>query len=140
MAFGSLGGNEDNQPMAEINMVPMIDVMLVLLIIFIVTAPLLTHAVKLELPRASSSPNLTPQSVQVAIDAAGKIFWNGEEVDKGALQQRLQTASTEAVEPEIHLSIDRTTAFEKVAEVMSMASSLGLSKLAFVTDPTPAPK
>jgi biopolymer transport protein ExbD len=140
MAFGSLGGNEDNQPMAEINMVPMIDVMLVLLIIFIVTAPLLTHAVKLELPRASSSPNITPQSVQVAIDSSGKIFWNGEEVDKGALQQRLQTASTEAVEPEIHLSIDRSTAFEKVAEVMSMASSLGLSKLAFVTDPTQAAK
>lgn len=138
MAFGSLGGNQDNQPMAEINMVPMIDVMLVLLIIFIVTAPLLTHSVKIELPRASSAANVASHPIQLGIDSEGRIFWNGEEVDKGALQQRLQTAAALPEEPELHLSIDRTTPYEKVAEVMAMASTQGLSKLAFVTNPAKA--
>ena len=139
MAFGSLGGNQDSEPMAEINMVPMIDVMLVLLIIFIVTAPLLTHSVKVELPKGSSAPSTQVASaIELGIDANSRVFWNGEELDAQALQSHMKTAAGESLLPELHLSIDRATRFEKVAEVMSMASSLGLTKLAFITDPTKA--
>ena len=95
MAFGSFdSGSGGSRTMAEINMVPLIDVMLVLLVIFIITAPLLTHAVKLELPKATSAPNLTkPDNIQLAIDAAGLLHWNGEIVDRAGLRQRLAAAS-----------------------------------------------
>jgi hypothetical protein len=77
--FASLNDDDGNEALAEINMIPLIDVMLVLLVIFIVTAPLLTHAVKVDLPKASSAPNLTkPDNVQLAIDGAGQVYWNGE--------------------------------------------------------------
>ena len=79
MAFGGFNRGSEGAPMAEINMIPLIDVMLVLLVIFIITAPLLTHAVKVDLPKASSQPNLTkPDNVQLAIDAEGRVYWNGE--------------------------------------------------------------
>src|SRR5260221_13021491 len=90
MAFG--GFRQESQPaaMAEINMIPLIDVMLVLLVIFIITAPLLTHAVKIELPKASSQPNLTkPDHIALSIDAEGALFWNGERVDRRGLHERL---------------------------------------------------
>jgi hypothetical protein len=81
MSFASLNDDDGNEALAEINMIPLIDVMLVLLVIFIVTAPLLTHAVKVDLPKASSAPNLTkPDNVQLAIDGAGQVYWNGEVV------------------------------------------------------------
>ncbi len=79
MAFASLEQGDDNEPLAEINMVPLIDVMLVLLIIFMVTAPLLTHSVKLDLPQASSNPNISKaENIQLAIDAQNRVFWNGK--------------------------------------------------------------
>src|SRR5690606_6290304 len=83
MAFGGFNRSANTTPMAEINMIPLIDVMLVLLVIFIITAPLLTHAVKVDLPKASSEVNQTkPENVQVAIDAAGVVYWNGEVLDR----------------------------------------------------------
>ena len=83
MAFGRLGGEEgEEQPMADINMIPMIDVMLVLLIVFMITAPLLTNAVKLELPEASSAENQPkPDDISLALDVQGQSFWNGEPCD-----------------------------------------------------------
>ncbi|MCC6202432.1 MAG: biopolymer transporter ExbD [Gammaproteobacteria bacterium] len=139
MAFASLDGGDDNEPLAEINMVPLIDVMLVLLIIFIVTAPLLTHAVKVELPKASSTPNLTqPDNVQLAIDADSRVFWNGEVVDSPQLSARIQAAAAIVPQPELHIRAERTTPYEKVAQVMSEAARLGLAKIGFVTDPTAA--
>ena len=93
MAFASFDSKSPGTPMSDINMVPLIDVMLVLLVIFIVTAPLLTQAVKLELPKASSQLNdLRPQTVDIAIDAAGALHWNGEAAARPALQQRLAQA------------------------------------------------
>ncbi len=137
MAFGSLEGGDDNEPLAEINMVPLIDVMLVLLIIFIVTAPLLTHAVKVDLPKASSAPNLTkPDNVQLAIDADSQVFWNGEPVDGMQLAERLKGAAAHQPQPELHIRAERTTPYEKVAQVMSEAARQGLVKLGFVTDPS----
>src|SRR5258705_8989267 len=104
MAFGGFSKGGDSVPMAEINMIPLIDVMLVLLVIFIITAPLLTHAVKLDLPKASSQPNLTkPDHIALSIDAAGTLFWNGEQVGRRELRERLAAASPPKPQPEIHL-------------------------------------
>ncbi|MBI2306357.1 MAG: biopolymer transporter ExbD [Rhodocyclales bacterium] len=139
MAFASMESGGDDAPLTEINMVPLIDVMLVLLIIFIVTAPLLTHAVKVELPKASSSANQTkPENVQLAIDAASQLFWNGEAVDAAEFDRRLQAASALQPQPEIHIRAERTTPYEKVAQVMSEAAKNGLTRIGFVTDPSSA--
>ena len=112
MAFASLDSSDDDAPLAEINMVPLIDVMLVLLIIFMVTAPLLTHAVKVDLPKASSSANLTkPDNVQLAIDAGNQIFWNGEPVDTAQLGDRLKAAGAQQPQPELHIRAERTATY-----------------------------
>ncbi len=136
MAFGGINKSVSSQPMAEINMVPMIDVMLVLLIIFIVTAPLLTHAVKLELPQASSAPNITrPDNIQLAIDARGAVYWNGERTDSETLRTRMNAAALLQPQPELHLRADRITPYEKLAQVMSEAARSGLTKIGFITEP-----
>ncbi|MDP3743760.1 MAG: biopolymer transporter ExbD [Methylotenera sp.] len=139
MAFGGLNNSSNNQPMAEINMVPLIDVMLVLLVIFIVTAPLLTHAVKIDLPRTSSNPNVSQaEKIQIAINAQGTVYWNGEIVDEASLRARMATAAKLDPQPELHLRADRTTKYENVAKVMSNAAQAGLMKIGFVTDPNDA--
>ena len=139
MAFASMESGDDAAPLTGINMVPLIDVMLVLLIIFIVTAPLLTHAVKVDLPKASSSVNQTrPDNVQLAIDASSQVFWNGEPVDAAVLAERLQTVSALQPQPELHILAERTTPYEKVAQVMSEAARVGLLRIGFITDPAGA--
>ena len=136
MAFGGFSKSGDSSPMAEINMVPLIDVMLVLLVIFIITAPLLTHSVKIDLPKASSNPNLTrPDNIQLGIKASGEMYWNGEPVDQQALAARMAAAAKLNPQPEVHLRADRTTEYQKVAEVMAAAAKAGLVKIGFVTEP-----
>lgn len=136
MAFGSFDRSGGSAPMAEINMIPLIDVMLVLLVIFIITAPLLTHAVKIDLPKASSEPNLTkPEHIQVSIDAASALFWNGEKLDRNALRARLATASQQKPQPELHLRADKTTPYQAVAEVMADAAKAGMTRIGFVSNP-----
>ena len=137
MAFGGFSKEGNASPMAEINMIPLIDVMLVLLVIFIITAPLLTHAVKVDLPKASSSVNQTqPSNIQFAIDAAGQLYWNGEVIERGAMIERFAAAGKLQPTPEIHLRVDGKTPYQMVADVMSEASKSGLTKIGFVTDPT----
>jgi biopolymer transport protein ExbD len=139
MAFASMDGSDDNEPLAEINMVPLIDVMLVLLIIFMVTAPLLTHAVKIDLPKAASTASAPqPESIELSIDQQGQVFWNGEAIDAERLETRLAEASAsgDSTSPELRLRADRLTPYEKVALVMSAASRHGLTRLGFVTDPS----
>lgn len=139
MAFGSFNKGGDSAPMAEINMVPLIDVMLVLLVIFIVTAPLLTNSVKIDLPKAVSQPNLTkPDNIQFAINAQGQLFWNGEAVSRGEAQKRFAEQGKRNPQPELHLHADKTTQYQVVAEVMADASNAGLSKIGFVSDPSQA--
>ena len=147
MAFASLSsdaGSDDAEPLAEINMVPLIDVMLVLLIIFMVTAPLLTHAVKVDLPKASSTVSEPrPDAIELSIDRDGQAFWNGQAVDAHALETRLgeteSTARSTGTPPELRLRADRQTPYEKVAQVMSAASRHGLTRLGFITEPSEAP-
>lgn len=141
MAFASMDGGDDNEALAEINMVPLIDVMLVLLIIFMVTAPLLTHAVRIDLPKAVSKANETPsEPIELSLDRQGQIFWNGEAIDAALLENRLaetgMLARSGATDPELRLSADRQTPYEKVAQLMSAASRHGLTRLGFVTDPS----
>ncbi len=136
MAFGGFNKVGNSAPMAEINMIPLIDVMLVLLVIFIVTAPLLTHAVKIDLPKASSTPNITkPDNIQLGIKADGQIYWNGDAIDEAALAQRFSAAARLEPQPEVHIRAERTTQYERVAKVMSEAAKTGLTRIGFVTDP-----
>ena len=136
MAFGGFNKEAQGAPIAEINMVPLIDVMLVLLVIFIVTAPLLTHAVKVDLPNASSQPNETkPDNIQFAIDAKGALYWNGETVEKPLLAARFSQAAKLQPQPELHLRAEKSTPYEKVAEVMALASKAGLTRIGFVSEP-----
>jgi len=136
MAFGAFNRGSNGSPMAEINMIPLVDVMLVLLVIFIVTAPLLTHALKIDLPRTATTPNVTkPEHVSLAIDAAGRYFWNGAPVDKSAIAQRATEAARQQPQPEVHIRADKATTYQALAEVMATVSNAGLPRIAFVSDP-----
>lgn len=137
MAIGSFDGRRHQGPMADINVVPLVDVMLVLLVIFIVTAPLLTHSVKIDLPKASSHPNITkPEHIEFAIRAGGELYWNGEAVDAAALPQRFAAAARKQPQPELHIRADRLAHYELLARVMSGAAKAGLARIGFVTDPS----
>src|SRR5262245_34808774 len=126
MAFGGFSKNGESTPMAEINMIPLIDVMLVLLVIFIITAPLLTHSVKIDLPKATSHPNLTkPDHIALSINAPGSIFWNGESIERPELTRRLIASAKLDPQPELHLRADKTTQYQVLAEVMAEASKAG---------------
>lgn len=121
--------------LAEINMVPLIDVMLVLLVIFIVTAPLLTHAVKVDLPHASADATPPQSPVELAIRNNGDLYWNGEPVSQDALAERMQDAARQTPAPELRIRADRLTPYERVAQAMALASRLGLARIGFVTRP-----
>ena len=136
MAFGSFNHHRQQGPMADINVTPMVDVMLVLLVIFIISAPMFTHAVKLDLPRAQAQANpQQPASVSLAIDAKGQVYWNDEAVAPTALEARLAEASKLDPQPELQLRADKNTRYEVVAQVMAAAQTAGLGKLGFVTEP-----
>jgi len=136
MAFGNFSGNQAGQPVAEINMIPLIDVMLVLLVIFIITAPLLTHAVKIDLPRAANELNVVKrENIQLSIDAAGTVYWNGEALDEGAWRARMAEAARIEPQPEVHIRADGELAYKRVVTVMSDAARAGLTRIGFITDP-----
>ncbi|MBL8443067.1 MAG: biopolymer transporter ExbD [Zoogloeaceae bacterium] len=136
MAFGGFERDARGAPMSEINMVPLIDVMLVLLIVFMITAPLLTHSVKIDLPIASStSSNEKPDTVTLAIDASGALFWNNQAIDEAALAARLEEAAALSPQPELHLRADKDTRYERLAQLMAQVNGAGLQKLGFVTQP-----
>ncbi len=136
MAFASFDRQRVSAPMAEINMVPLIDVMLVLLVIFIVTAPLLTHAVKLELPRVSSLPNqVQPDKIDFAIDAAGQLYWNGEPLTREQAAERFAAAGQRQPQPQIHLRADQAVLYRAVAQTLADATRAGLTRIGFVSEP-----
>lgn len=136
MAFGGFSKAGETAPMAEINMVPLIDVMLVLLVIFIITAPLLTHAVKIDLPKASSHPNIPPpENIQLGVKANGDVYWNGVAIDRSTLVSRMVEAAKLDPQPEVHLHADDTTQYQNVVKVMSVAAKVGLVRIGFVTEP-----
>jgi biopolymer transport protein ExbD len=134
MSFGSFGEGGHGAPMADINTTPLVDVMLVLLVIFIITAPLFHQAISVDLPRVSSTKlEDKPEVIQLAINAQGIIYWNGEAVHRDSLAERFVAAAPR--EPELHLRADRDARYEAVAEVMGEAQRAGVNKIAFVTEP-----
>jgi biopolymer transport protein ExbD len=135
MAMGSLSDdNDDFNP--EINTTPLVDVMLVLLIIFIITIPVMNQSVNIDLPRAASQPvQPQPESINLSIDAQGRMYWNKESVDIEQLTARIAQAAKSSPQPELHLRAERTTQYEKVVQVMAAAQNGGLEKIGFVTDP-----
>lgn len=138
----SFGGNFDDESevMSEINMTPLVDVMLVLLIIFIITIPVINHAVKIDLPKASSQASpIKPENIQVVIDASGQLFWNGAMIELALLKNKISTAAMQSPQPELRLSADRQTPYEQVAQVMAAAQSGGLGKIGFITTPVTHP-
>ena len=137
MAMGSFDSRRHQGPMSEINVVPLVDVMLVLLVIFIITAPLMTNAVKIDLPKASSNPNITkPDHIEFGIREDGSFFWNGEQVEMSSLPGRFALEAKKQPQPELHIRADRLVRYELVAQVMSGAAKAGLIRIGFVTDPS----
>ena len=136
MAMGSFNSSGAQAPMAEINTTPLVDVMLVLLIIFIITAPLMTHSVPVDLPRAASTPTPEkPMTLQVSINAENQIFVGSDAVDRSILETKFREAVAKDANVEMHLKADRSTRYESVAETMSAARRAGLTKIGFVTQP-----
>ncbi|MEN8220719.1 MAG: biopolymer transporter ExbD [Pseudomonadota bacterium] len=137
MAFENFDDDTNSKPLSEINMIPLIDVMLVLLILFIITAPLFTpHAVKIEVPQASSqeSPD-KPENIALAIDEKGGLFWNDDRIDDKELAIRLAKAAQKKPQPELHLRADKKTQYQRLASIMSAAQNAGITRMGFVTEP-----
>jgi len=137
MAFNYTRNNSGlSQPMAEINTTPLVDVMLVLLVIFIITAPLFQQAIPIDLPRTDASRlDDKPRTVQVALDVDGKIFVDGAQVASESLADRLRASlMPDMPSPEMHLRADRGTRYERVTAVMAAAQQIGITKIAFVTE------
>jgi biopolymer transport protein ExbD len=134
MAFGTQ--DDQDEVMNEINMTPMVDVMLVLLIIFIITVPVMKHAVNIDLPRASNVPQeAKPETIRLSVDAAGDYFWNENKVTEEALLLQLKAASTQNPQPELHIRGDKAVRYERVATAMAAAQQAGIRKIGFVTEP-----
>ncbi len=135
MVFASQ--DDSDEVMSEINMTPLVDVMLVLLIIFMITIPVMKHAVPVDLPKASSTPqDAKPQTIHLSVDAAGAYHWNDEAISDATLARRLSTASARQPQPELHLKADRAVRYERVAQALALAQRAGLRRVGFVTDPT----
>lgn len=136
MAFGSFDRKSENHTMSEINMVPLIDVMLVLLVIFIITAPLLSHSIKINVPQASAEAVETkPQVIDLAINDLGQLFWNEQPVSVDELQPRFAAEAGHDPQPELRIRADLNTRYEILAQVMSSAKAAGMKRLGFITRP-----
>jgi biopolymer transport protein ExbD len=134
MAFGTT--DDTDEVMNEINMTPLVDVMLVLLIIFIITVPVMKHSVNIDLPRATNQPqDAKPQTVRLSIDDKGQYFWNELPVADEALAQQLKTAAALTPQPELHIRGDKAVRYERVAQAMAAAQQAGVRKIGFITEP-----
>lgn len=136
MAFGG-GLDPDNEIMSEINMTPLVDVMLVLLIIFILTVPVLTHSVKVDLPRVSNEQQqITPQTVTLTVKADGSLFWDDKTITPEQLTLQLTEQAQKQSQPEIHIRADKTAPYEYVLKTMALVQQAGLVKLGFISEPS----
>ncbi|OGB01126.1 MAG: biopolymer transporter ExbD [Burkholderiales bacterium RIFCSPHIGHO2_12_FULL_61_11] len=134
MAFGTQ--DDTDEVMNEINMTPLVDVMLVLLIIFIITVPVMKHAVNIDLPRANNeAQNVKPETVRLTVDAQGIYYLNEAKIDDPDLASRLQAAAAQNPQPELHIRGDKAVRYERVAQAMAAAQQAGLHKIGFITEP-----
>ncbi|WP_018948634.1 biopolymer transporter ExbD [Thioalkalivibrio sp. ALMg11] len=134
MAFGRMG--DTDEPMSDMNVIPLVDVMLVLLVIFIITAPVITHSVELDLPQATSEPaDELPDSVTLSLDGSGDIYWNNDPVSLDQLPARLREMVADQPDVAIYLRADRDTRYEQLARVMAEVRQSGVGRMAFVSEP-----
>ncbi|MEO5658169.1 MAG: biopolymer transporter ExbD [Polaromonas sp.] len=134
MAFGTQ--DDTDEVMNEINMTPLVDVMLVLLIIFIITVPVMKHAVNIELPRASSEQQVVkPETLRLSVDAEGNYYVNDTKIADEELAPRLHAAANQSPQPDLHIRGDKAVRYERVAQAMAAAQQAGLHKIGFVTEP-----
>ena len=134
MAFGTQ--DEPDEVMNEINMTPLVDVMLVLLIIFIITIPVMKHAVNIDLPRATNQvQQVKPETIRLSVDAKGDYWWNENQVAEAELVPRLQAEAAKEPQPELHIRGDKDVRYERVAQVMAAAQQAGVKKIGFITEP-----
>ena len=132
---------DHDEVMSEINMVPFIDVMLVLLVIFIITVPVMKHAVNVQLPRAANEKEvIQPQTLRLTVQADGSYWLDEQKLADDQLGARLQAAAARQPQPDLHIRGDRDVRYERVAQAMAAAQQAGLSKIGFVTEPPQAPR
>lgn len=137
MLFNDNFNEDDNKPLAEINMIPLIDVMLVLLVLFIITVPLLVpHYLQVEMPQIASI-NLMPVStpIELTINKRGELLWHGTHVDSAKLVTRLHEAKQQAISPTVQLQADKTIPYQRVVEVLAIVQEAGITQIAFVIEP-----
>ena len=134
MNVGSGNPNKDPEVMMEVNTTPLIDVMLVLIVMLIITIPIQTHAVKLNMPVGNPPPPVVPPTIiQIDVDFDGTVLWNGEMLgDRDALEVRLRDAAAQVEQPEVHLRPNKLAQYKSVAMVMASAQRLGVTKLGVV--------
>ncbi len=134
MAFGTQ--DDTDEVMNEINMTPLVDVMLVLLIIFMITIPVMKHAINIDLPRATNQPlDAKPQTIRLSVDEQGQYFWNETPVSDDAMQLQLKAAAAQNPQPELHIRGDKAVRYERVAQAMAAAQLAGVRKIGFITEP-----
>ena len=136
MAIGTQDASDE--VMSEINMIPFIDVMLVLLIIFIITVPVIKHAVNIELPQASiEKVQDKPENIRLSVDADGVYYWNDQRIEDADFAARLEAAAAQDPQPELHIRGDKAVRYERVAQAMATAQRSGVRKIGFITEPAP---
>ncbi len=136
MAFGTQ--DDTDEVMNEINMTPLVDVMLVLLIIFMITIPVMKHAVNIDLPRATNQPqDAKPQTIRLSVDGQGQYFWNETPASDEAVKLQLKAAAMQTPQPELHIRGDKSVRYERVAQAMAAAQQAGVKKIGFITEPAP---
>ena len=139
MAFGRLERTTGPTPMSDINMTPLIDVMLVLLVIFMITAPLMTSALKLDLPKSDAAqPSEVPQFIAVALDPQGQLYFGEEKLDVAAFAARVAEAAQRNPQTEVQLRADRSVPYGRVAELIGVVQKAGLNRIGFVAEPVSA--
>ena len=138
-AMNAPPADEDERAMSEINTTPLVDVMLVLLIVFMITIPVITHTVPLDLPKVRNLATQTkPENVNISVNRDGQIFWNLTRVDDtNALLERLKSAAVQKPQPEVHVRADEATRYEFVGRVILTAQRAGIQKVGFITEPGP---
>jgi biopolymer transport protein ExbD len=137
MAFGTQ--DDTDEVMNEINMTPFVDVMLVLLIIFIITVPVMKHSIDIDLPRATSKPqDAKPQTIRLSVDAQGNYYWNESRLEDNDLPRMFRVEAAREPQPELHIRADKDVRYERVAQAMAQAQQSGLRKIGFITQPKAA--
>jgi biopolymer transport protein TolR len=133
MSFGRLERSRGNAPMSDINMTPLIDVMLVLLVIFIITAPLLSSSIRLDLPKAEgTAANAAPEFITLVVDKTGQVYWDDQKIEPPALSKRLDQTAQQKPDTEIQLRADEAVPYGRIVEVMGLAQRAGLNRIGFV--------